>query len=254
MNTAMTTLLLSYSSYCGDSVTSDWNCYWCKSVPSFNFTSTFGQSNSGIFGFVGYMNDAVYVAFRGTDNVAGWIADAKFQQTPYFNTGAKVHKGFFDLYNSVSDDVRSLVMDAINQCGSCNNVIVAGHSLGAALSVLGALDLQSNTSFQITLYNFGDPRVGDYNFYNYAKTNLPSSFRFTNHRDLVPHLPPITMNYHHIVTEIWFNGNTFITCDQTGEDPNCANSVLVFNIKDHATYLGINIVSGIPYGCMYTDP
>jgi len=54
------------------------------------------------------------------------------------------------------------------------------------------------------------------------------------------------MDFRHVPTEIWYSDDastTYSVCDLTGEDPKCADSIIMTSISDHTTYLGI------PTGC-----
>ncbi|CAI5495914.1 unnamed protein product [Closterium sp. Naga37s-1] len=53
----------------------------------------------------------------------------------------------------------------------------------------------------IRVVTFGSPRVGNAAFAAYFRQKVPGSTRVTNWKDLVPHLPPATIGYHHVATE-----------------------------------------------------
>lgn len=45
------------------------------------------------------------------------------------------------------------------------------------------------------------------------------------------------------------------TCSSTdGENPSCADRINLFNPLDHGTYMGIDVLEGIPHGCLWVDP
>ena len=68
---------------------------------------------------------------------------------------------------------------------------VTGHSLGAALAEIAALDLAATVVMPTSLYTFGCPRVGDDTWYKYFDTALTGEhYRVTHYADPVPHLPP----------------------------------------------------------------
>jgi len=255
---ALQHVYLDYAAYCGDDVDQSWSCYWCQMPEASGVTwvANFGNSSSPGFGYVAYSNDTVQVVFRGTDNIAGWILDADFTKVPYFSVpGAEVHEGFYDAYYGMSNQVQQLVTKAFSICTYCTKIIVSGHSLGAGIATLGALDLkQYMPSMHLVMYNFGSPRVGNSVFSSYVENTLNETWRLTNYRDPVPHLPFLTMDYHHISREIWWNGNSFQWCDGSGEDPNCADSIHITNPYDHGDYFQVNIFTGIPHNCLYTDP
>ena len=78
--------------------------------------------------------------------------------------GTRVHSGFFDAYKTVRSQVHAALASV--QAKNKNNatVVVTGHSLGGALSVLCALDLAVDmpqlVPNGISVVNFGCPRVG----------------------------------------------------------------------------------------------
>jgi predicted lipase len=88
----------------------------------------------------------------------------------------QVHGGFLDAYDSVRHRLLTLVEallgtlrdDAGNEISSWH-VYLTGHSLGGALATLFAVELSSKLAksggqTQITMYNFGSPRVGNKQF------------------------------------------------------------------------------------------
>jgi hypothetical protein len=79
-------------------------------------------------------------------------------------------------------------------------------------------------------------------------------------RDPVPHLPfesTLGDEFRHVPQEVWETSNSplqFQQCSATnGEDPTCSDSIRVFNILNHAEYMGHNALDGVIHGCLYTD-
>ncbi len=70
-------------------------------------------------------------------------------------------------------------------------IISSGHSLGAALSIIGALEikLKYGSKYEVEAHNFGQPRVGDANLAQFMKSKLNTIFRVVHYQDLVPHVP-----------------------------------------------------------------
>jgi predicted lipase len=80
--------------------------------------------------------------------------------------------------------------------------VVAGHSLGGALTTLFVMENDSKRKFDITtLYTFASPRVGNLEFVHLFN-NLPiESWRIVNPHDIVPKLPPhipVVLDYEHV--------------------------------------------------------
>jgi len=170
-------------------------------------------------------------------------------KVPYENVPqAQVHKGFYNAYLAVRTQVRNLFDLAQTRCESRWNVLITGHSVGAALSVRGSLDLVNRTSKPMALYNFGCPRVGNDAFVSFQTRNVREIWRFTNNRDPVPHVPLRVMGFIHEPTEIWSKNGQYIRCS-SGEDPSCSNSVIITNPIDHGEYMEVKIWDGISSGC-----
>ena len=74
---------------------------------------------------------------------------------------------------------------------SANSVMVAGHSLGAALGISPTLDIALNIKCPVSSYNFGSPMVGDPTFASVFNQLLVTgaisgNFRVANGMDVVP--------------------------------------------------------------------
>ena len=80
------------------------------------------------------------------------------------------------------------------------SIITTGHSLGAAIAAIAAIEMKSlfpNT--KVNLHNFGQPRVGNIKMAEFMNSKLDGIYRVVHNRDLVPHLAPdiFPFNYHH---------------------------------------------------------
>jgi triacylglycerol lipase len=123
-----------------------------------------------------------------------------------------VHHGFYQAYldvrEQVADRVSSLMIGAArnpNDAQPTLPIYVTGHSLGAALALLCALDLD-NRGFVIGgVYTFGGPRVGDVAWLDLYDASLKEkTFRFVNELDIVPRVPGLLMGYRHVGHEVFF--------------------------------------------------
>ena len=150
------------------------------------------------------------VSFRGTmdSSIKNWIVDFLFPKTTIWkgkNESIAVHSGFYDAYSRVADQVRSNV-SALVAAYPTYSIGVTGHSLGAALATLAAVDLVEESIVprsKMTVYHFGSPRVGNDGFASFYKDLVPHTFRLVNERDIVPSLPPQFLKFHHVATEVW---------------------------------------------------
>ncbi|GFP80169.1 phospholipase a1-iigamma [Phtheirospermum japonicum] len=146
----------------------------------------------------------ILVAWRGTIRTLEWMNDFEFASVsaPEIFAGdgdPKVHLGWYSIYTS--DDPRS----PFNKTSARNqneetSITVAGHSLGAAVSTLNAVDIvvngynaprgAPNKACPVTAFVFASPRVGDEKFRKFFLTlkNL-NVLRVRNARDIVPTYP-----------------------------------------------------------------
>eukprot|EP01039_Chlorochromonas_danica_P005439 gene5439-5987_t len=193
----------------------------------------------GLIGFIPSQK-MIYIAFRGTTSLIDWLNDFDTILVPYPPCqGCEVHQGFYlaeqDVFPIVLCQVRSLLREH-----SDYDVMVTGHSLGAALATLTALDLiQSKLpNTLVRLMTFGSPRVGSLSFAQYASSIIENRVRVTFHRDVVPHVPWQEF-YEHISGE-WYQANSSsIKACHGFEDESCSDQWYVLSLDDHMTYLGI---------------
>ena len=73
---------------------------------------------------------------------------------------------------------------------------------------------------------------------------MTDMWRVTHHKDIVPHVPNETWpeSYHHACTEEYEDAYGQVnTCNDTCEDPNCADqwAAWQWSSDDHLLYLGV---------------
>jgi predicted lipase len=116
------------------------------------------------------------------------------------------------------------VVQALHQQFKTYDVVVTGHSLGAALATLCMVDLHEN-NVPAYIWDYGRPRVGSQGFSMLSMQTALASFRHVNQRDTVPHLPLEAMGFFHAPTEVWNHKTAWHVCSSTnGEDPSCSDS------------------------------
>ncbi len=142
-----------------------------------------------VFGFIIESPHEIIIAFRGTSSTTNWISDAIASQMKfkYIKEDCLTHRGFTHIYSSARDGIRS----ALTNLSPDKTLYITGHSLGAALATLCAIDLAANTAFSSPiLYTFGSPRVGDPAFRNAFANYIHNSYRIANQFDIVTFAPP----------------------------------------------------------------
>ena len=86
----------------------------------------------------------------------------------------------------------STVREFIVESTGTGSLAIAGHSLGAALAIMLALDVAVNDPIDtLTLYTLAAPKVGGEDFKTCFNQSVPLSYRVYNEPDVVPKLPPL---------------------------------------------------------------
>lgn len=161
------------------------------------FTGQDQQKVTAPYGFIAESASAVVIAFRGTQTTTEWITDAdvSFTRFPFAPSAGYTHAGFTGIYSTMRDRI----LPALRRVSSGRRLYVTGHSLGAALATLHALDAAVNLRFASwVMYNFASPRVGDRQFAGRYNEAVKTSIRFVNTADIVPKLPPTATGYTHV--------------------------------------------------------
>jgi len=141
------------------------------------------------FGFILASPQEIIIAFRGTSSTTNWISDAIASQRnfKYIKEDCLTHRGFTDIYSSA----RGQIFSALGRLSPDMTLYITGHSLGAALATLCAIDIAANTAFvSPSLFTYGSPRVGDPAFSKAFTKYVRSSWRTANLLDVVTHTPP----------------------------------------------------------------
>ena len=157
-----------------------------------------------IFGLMGRnaTSRTAFVSFRGTADTEEWVADLDAVPDDYSPIAGfgQVHAGFQDVYELVREDIATNLATA---AAGCDQILITGHSLGAALAVLAAPDIFRNmppNTIEPRLITFAGPRAGLSDFANKFNAAIESCFRVVNFLDIVPYLPPTP--YVHVGAQI----------------------------------------------------
>jgi len=231
-------------------------------VPTAQFSVA---DDDSILGFIGHQHSksAIWVAYRGSSDIENWITNLDFIRMSYpLCNGCSVHEGFYTAMLKAIADIRSAVAQ-LHAAYPSYRIVVTGHSLGAALATLTALDLAQTYGSGVKLYNYGCPRIFNDDGANWASSGVIDIVaRRTHYRDPVPHLPGEMFGFHHTIGEIYengpigdypnFPGGPLRTCSGE-EDSDCADHwdgiwPYEFTTADHLLYSGVHMGSG---GCQY---
>ena len=155
-------------------------------------------------GFVATKDKSIYIVWRGSSSKKDFQNDASIDKVPFIGDGEKVHIGFKSSWEAVKDQTYEALDKALKTLGGedkIDNIIVCGHSLGAAVTTLFAYSIYTiYKSNKIISCTIGSPRVGNKVFKtNFDKSPI-ESLRIVNNLDVVTRTPNI--GYHHVNTEL----------------------------------------------------
>ncbi|KAI0493792.1 hypothetical protein KFK09_023917 [Dendrobium nobile] len=158
----------------------------------------------------------IVIVLRGTATALEWAENLRVNLVPHLDASqAKVECGFHSLYttpgaskpslsSAVTEEIRRLVEFYKNEELS---ITVTGHSLGAALAILIADELNGSAMEAsmppIAVYSFGGPMVGNRAFAERVVERGAKVLRVVNAHDLVTRVPTwICGGYEHVGTEL----------------------------------------------------
>lgn len=146
------------------------------------------------YGFVLTSPEMHLMVFRGTQRQIEWVENVLAFQADYLDPTTKniigrVHFGFNEFY---TQHFALSVRDAVKSLDPSKPLLISGHSLGASLAALAAMDLALHlpawrSSLQV--YTYGGPRLGNRAFVEAHSQLIPNHYRVINLADLFPMLP-----------------------------------------------------------------
>jgi hypothetical protein len=167
--------------------------------PGFEVVATIANplDKNRSIGYVMAQSDILWVVFRGTKYVGDILQDLNMTQSRFREDGVLVHTGFLGIYQAarVKETVERVLTSRRDRF---RTLLVTGHSLGGAMSMLTLYDLSSayGDSYDVVCYTFGCPRVGNTAFTDRLKHYKNICYRIANSDDIVPNIPlSITMNF-----------------------------------------------------------
>ncbi|MDE2098217.1 MAG: lipase family protein [Patescibacteria group bacterium] len=143
----------------------------------------------------------ICVAFRGSEELKDYLQDGKIMMDELITltdgSVARVHSGFLQDFNSINEQLTNYVRAALGSTLTPGRkLIITGHSLGAALAVLCALEFEKMGLPVAWVFTFGQPRVGNDVFASIYNSSLGGrTFRIVNAGDPVPLMPPYLAGY-----------------------------------------------------------
>jgi hypothetical protein len=156
------------------------------------------------------IGNLLFIIFTGTSNVCMAAVDLEYDQTELngllnYTHGLKAHRGVYSAYQSI----RPQLIQALNKYLNLKpKIIISGHSLGAALSQICALDL---AFYDPIHYSFAAPMIFNDIGFNVFNNLVKQSYRVANISDLVVLSPlPVMPNkdaFFHVGNLVCFQRN-----------------------------------------------
>jgi len=255
------------ASFCSAPVVLEWACgEACDANPETEVILAGGDDGEipGFFVAFDPPTNSIVVAHQGT-NKASFDSIQNdidlFLDPPLENRfpgatalGVEVHGGFQDTFERTAGQILDAVNQGIAERGA-TNVIVTGHSLGGAVSLLDTVFLHKALAPGITIQTtlFGLPRAGNQQWADFVDATVAarpgSSFKYmVNGSDPVPKVPPIELGFRHPAGEVFQRTlGTVETVRCPGqENENCSTGISLFDAiaNDHrGPYAGVPLGS-----------
>jgi len=248
--------LFSRVAYCSSSAVQSFQCGApCQALGNVSVLQVGGNDGTVPMYFIAHdpSTNSIVVAHQGTDpnNLLSILNDAEFGlvdlNTTRFTAASgksiQVHQGFQDTFERTADGVLAGVQSGLASTGA-TNVLVTGHSLGAAVATLDAMLLTENLdpSISMTTSVFGLPRVGNQAWADFVDSSLGTTLsHITNQNDPVPTVPPEFLGFVQPSQEFHITGvdstgqaTGIIACPgQDNENCSTGNSILDVSIANH---------------------
>ena len=185
-------------------------------------------------GIIGERDDAIVLAFGGTDPGVWEMLATDFNIRP--TTKQDTHIGFQTAVDAVGAKVDQAAQMSLDKKRS---LFIAGHSLGAALAALAAQRAHAKGATPRAIYTFGMPRTGGEKFRaGYDGALGPITYRLVHGLDVVARVPPSEIGFRHVGRALQCeSGKTF--------GPAAPLSEIASDLPAFALVLAHSLVSGV---------
>ena len=132
-----------------------------------------------------------------------FIAEIDFVSYTTGNADGYVHDGFYTAWQELEDGGLTTMIESMFDGYPGADFMITGHSLGAALAQVAALEMKENSVYtvldigSVNTITFGSPRWCDEDIATYYGEVIDSNWRIVNERDIVPMVPYMWMEYYH---------------------------------------------------------
>ena len=170
-------IVIAYSQHCTKTIVNPPTV--TNSIPLYWYE---GREPDALCGFIGIATNEkngekfLILAIRGTETGPEWVNDLSYLPVQLgfgdTNTTGKVASGFWYAYNKtrkskppLQAQIKSAIIALVEKEPKIKEILITGHSLGAAVATIAAVDLElSFPSLRVIAYTVASPRVGDPEF------------------------------------------------------------------------------------------
>ncbi|OBZ88261.1 Lipase [Choanephora cucurbitarum] len=178
------------------------DCPFCKEIlPDAHVVVTYGKNPLGVSGHISVSEDnkTIYVVVRGAASMRNKITYGVNEMIQHpFIPNAQVHKGMLLALLSIRDTIAQTLDDQLKLHPEYK-VVVAGHSFGAGVASLVAVDIQQQfpqlDSTRLKARLLGKPRVGNEGYVAYIGDNNIDLIRYVQYDDGTAHEPSLLKGY-----------------------------------------------------------
>lgn len=160
---------------------------------SFAFDPILYKKEHTELSFFPLKNGKFVIAFQGSNGLLDWLDDLncllinkRVEHTS--NKHVKISAGFALNY----EPIKKTVFDLIDKYG-VQNIILVGHSLGAANAVRARFEISNKFGIDIPTIVFGEPNGGNDEYYDVVGKEKYWTIR--NNRDIVCRVPFLSFGY-----------------------------------------------------------
>lgn len=161
-------------------------------------------NSDSMIGYVLEIGDAAVIVLRGTEpTLADWLADFTILQAR--TEHGMIHAGFYKGYRPLHPQIKELLRRY-----QPNRVWLAGHSLGGALAVVSAYQLEVEGEYNVAgVMTFGQPMVVSSELKVFVEPKLKNKYvHFVNDMDPISRVVKPFQHFGHLV---WLKGRESIS-------------------------------------------
>lgn len=157
---------------------------------------------------VDHTSKQIILSVRGANEPEMWAKASNFTLVDWpLVPNAQAHEQFITTWDAMDPAKVASTMSKAKKTHPDYTMRAVGHSLGGAIAMLAAAQLRLEHDFQIDLYSFGAPRLGNDHLSRFInEQDEGGNYRITHQNDGISNRPAGYIGYTHAGTEYWLMG------------------------------------------------